>query len=322
MIAQERNDRRGFTLVELLVVIAIIGVLIALLLPAVQAAREAGRRASCSNNLKQLALATHNYHDVNRKFPPGSQKDHNWRVLVLPYIEQNNLYTQLTFDPVMPKSNFSGSGTHDNTPILGGLTIDAFVCPSSDLDPNMNPGWNGSKFQYHHYMGINGAVGTSTGSCQSFYGWNCDNGPLLHNEKTKMADLTDGTSNTLIFGEQSAVVEYTGPGVGSWPFTNGTTMSPGGYHGGWEGSGSDSVSGSFSGITSGVVPIQYGPNATCPSQWDCGYAYINSTILASRHPTGILGAKADGSVLFISDTIDLVTFKNMAMRGDGAVISE
>src|SRR3954470_16964481 len=94
------SRRRGFTLIELLVVIAIIGVLIALLLPAVQQAREAARRAQCSNNLKQLGLGLHNYHDAFKCFPPGSVVDKfwGWQSLLLPYMEQNQTYDGLNFE--------------------------------------------------------------------------------------------------------------------------------------------------------------------------------------------------------------------------------
>src|SRR6476661_8060061 len=98
-----RSLRRGFTLIELLVVIAIIAVLVALLLPAVQQAREAARRSQCKNNLKQIGLALHNYHDVNGCFPPAYIADengkpmHSWRVLILPYLDQAALHTEYNF---------------------------------------------------------------------------------------------------------------------------------------------------------------------------------------------------------------------------------
>ncbi|MFA8016712.1 DUF1559 domain-containing protein [Bremerella cremea] len=310
------SRKSAFTLVELLVVIAIIGVLIALLLPAVQQAREAARRMQCTNNLKQLGIALHMYNDTYQTLPMGVLQNHNWRVSVLPFMEQRNLYDQLDFSV-----DFRGDQNNANTPLLSDQAVDTFVCPSSPLDSNMNPGWNGQRYQYHHYMGVSGATDTSIGTCQRFYGYNCDNGPFSVNKKVKLAELTDGTSNTMILGEQSDRVKYTGPGVGSWPFAEGKTMSPGGYHGGWEGPGNLDGTGSQWGIMSGIVPIQYGPNATCPDQWDCGYCYINSTILASAHPGGINISLADGSVRFIPETIDLNNFKLLALKSDGQVVT-
>lgn len=317
-MVKNRMQHGGFTLVELLVVIAIIGVLVALLLPAVQQAREAARRMQCVNNLKQLGIALHMYNDTYNKLPMGVLQNHNWRISVLPYVEQSNLYDRLDF-----AASFAGNAPADdvNVPFLSEMAVDTFVCPSSPLDSNMNPGWNGQRYQYHHYMGVSGAVGTNIGECQRFYGWNCDNGPFAVNRPVRLAELVDGTSNTMIVGEQSDRVIYTGPGVGEWPFAEGKTMSPGGYHGGWHGPGNLSQTGSQNGIMSGVVPIQYGPNAICPDQWDCGYCYVNSTILASAHPGGINIQLADGSVRFIAETIDLNTFKFMALRSSGQVVT-
>src|SRR5687767_6993146 len=122
-----RCERQAFTLVELLVVIAIIGVLVALLLPAVQAAREASRRMQCSNNLKQIALALHNYHDVHKTFPPAYIPDadgkpmHSWRVLILPYIEQQPLFTQYDF-------NEPWNGPNNSR--LANISIPVYHCPS------------------------------------------------------------------------------------------------------------------------------------------------------------------------------------------------
>ncbi len=123
--ASESRKLRGFTLVELLVVIAIIGILIALLLPAVQAAREAARRSQCSNNLKQIGLALHNYHDTMNVFPPGSINGNNelgWTVFILPYIEQSALYDQVNF-------NQAARGNIDSTEAR--TRIETYLCPSA-----------------------------------------------------------------------------------------------------------------------------------------------------------------------------------------------
>src|SRR5258708_5795846 len=120
--------RRAFTLVELLVVIAIIGVLVALLLPAVQAAREAARRMQCTNNLRQLSLSLHNFHDVYSTFPrqpsPAGNTGVSWQCMVLPYIEQTNLATQ-----VLPAAASYASGQNANR-VLGRYRIAGFYCPS------------------------------------------------------------------------------------------------------------------------------------------------------------------------------------------------
>ena len=140
---RRRGTRSGFTLVELLVVIAIIGVMVGLLLPAVQAAREAARRMSCSNNMKQIGLGMHNYHDSLRSFPLGSYNlretwpasGSNWRALLLPYIEQSPLYDQLQFTAT---SSFMAGGAAGANALLGNevlreLLIPTYRCPSSAI---------------------------------------------------------------------------------------------------------------------------------------------------------------------------------------------
>ena len=203
------SKSRGFTLVELLVVIAIIGMLVGLLLPAVQAAREAARRMQCSNNLKQLGLASHNYHDAHKKFPIGQHiygntaggvfrgLGYNWSFALLPFIEQSNLYNQ--FDNRFPF--FEKTITKNG--ILAATPLPAFNCPS-DIKPvtidltseAQRPSATSS------YKGVNGAynngystltnadaaafIGTFERDSRAVYGMN---------------NLTDGTSNTIIIAE-------------------------------------------------------------------------------------------------------------------------
>ncbi|PQO43329.1 DUF1559 domain-containing protein [Blastopirellula marina] len=305
------RSRSGFTLVELLVVIAIIGVLIALLLPAVQQAREAARRMSCSNKLKQLALACHTYHDTYLVLPFGNLNNINWRISVLPFIEQRNLTDQFDYS-----QSFQGDKTTTNAYLLENLELDAFVCPSTQ-PPKSYP-WNARHHQYHSYTGVNGAVNRNAasnsadwGKCQSFYGYNCDNGAFAYNQELGFHSITDGTSNTLFIGEQSGY----DPGMEEW--NSGLKM---GYHGGWHGAGSGTTPAMY-GIGGGISPIVNAPNSVCSSgdRWVCGMAYVNSVNYNSYHPGGVQFALVDGSVRFIPDTADLTVLKRVAMRGDGAV---
>src|SRR2546423_832762 len=141
-VPRPSSDRRGFTLVELLVVIAIIGVLVALLLPAVQAARESARRMSCASNLRQVGLATHNYHDINQAFPigvsndipgagNGSNSNWTWPARILPFIEQSALYSQLNVG--IGNAPLPTAGTPLAQALLTPIPI--YMCPSDPGDP-------------------------------------------------------------------------------------------------------------------------------------------------------------------------------------------
>nr|WP_315859002.1 DUF1559 domain-containing protein [Blastopirellula sediminis] len=291
--------------------IAIIGVLIALLLPAVQQAREAARRMSCSNKLKQLALACHTYHDTYLVLPFGNLNNINWRVSILPFIEQRNLSDQFDYS-----LSFQGDQTTANAVLLEKVELDAFVCPSTQ-PPSSYP-WNARQHQYHSYCGVNGAANRSAaansadwGKCQQFYGFNCDNGAFGYNQELGFQSITDGTSNTLFLGEQSGY----DPGMAA---NNSGTKQ--GYHGGWHGAGGGTT-GTMYGIGGGMAPIVNPPNSVCSSGdfWVCGVAYVNSTNYNSFHPGGVQFALADGSVRFIPDTTDMVILRRVAMRGDGAV---
>jgi len=178
-----KRRHSGFTLVELLVVIAIIGVLVALLLPAVQAAREAARRSSCSNNLKQIGLALHNYHDTYLSMPPAwieanGERLHAWGTFILPFIEEENVYEVLARDFGTARSNNNANGR--------GARIEAYRCPSSTLPDN-------------------GGGNRATSNYQSNKGGHFDNGDkggvFWNNSRVKFRDITDGTSNVIMVGE-------------------------------------------------------------------------------------------------------------------------
>jgi prepilin-type N-terminal cleavage/methylation domain-containing protein len=222
---------RGFTLVELLVVIAIIGVLVALLLPAVQAAREAARRSSCSNNLKQVALALHNHHDVYNRFPPGAGNDQqpfgtqntintsaqwgsSWMVYILPYLEQSTVYDRWVLNTQ------SGYTNANNIDIAVTVTIKPYRCPSSPVPERMaNRGGHNPalKLMNVSYTGIAGSVNTglaTPGASTAVPAYNAtccngtgnlvtDNGILHSGSKHTFANIVDGSSNTWLVGEQS-----------------------------------------------------------------------------------------------------------------------
>jgi prepilin-type N-terminal cleavage/methylation domain-containing protein/prepilin-type processing-associated H-X9-DG protein len=207
-----RPVRSAFTLVELLVVIAIIGILIALLLPAVQSAREAARRTQCNNNLKQLGIGLQAYHDTVRKFPPGGfwnggQNKGNalsWHVMLLPYIEQLNLYNRFNFN-----GNYYNTPASNYSLCLG--ETPAFLCPSAKEDRSGTETVGSSHTQPTHYVGVMGPKGTAPGGAAypNSYGTNFPHGGfskagiMLAGESVKMRDIFDGTSNTFIIGELS-----------------------------------------------------------------------------------------------------------------------
>ena len=316
-VLKYRRPKYGFTLIELLVVIAIIAVLIALLLPAVQQAREAARRSQCKNNLKQLGLALHNYHDSVNGFPVGIQNGvtaANWRVMILPYIDQAPLYNKLNFN-VSAGASFAGNGYGNNT-ILASLMVPVYKCPSSTLSSNAPVTNNTSLGQTHDYEGIMGAnpdpAGRSVGSSSNYGGFYTNNGLLLVNQLTRIRDCTDGTSNTIIVGEQSGV-------IANQDIRNN-------YYGGWSGvtfggpvtasnpNGADSWS-------SGSTSIQYAINSQtlaggCDNLWD------PNTVLNSYHTGGIHVLLADGSVRFVSQNVDFLLLRELACRDDGLVIGD
>jgi prepilin-type N-terminal cleavage/methylation domain-containing protein len=332
------RDRRGFTLVELLVVIAIIGILIALLLPAVQAAREAARRSQCSNNLKQVGLALHNYHDTYNSFPIGSRSGTwtyanlsgcNWRLSILPGLEQTAVFNKVNFRD----ASFSGAGFFnlqqhasgtDNT-ALAKLIVPAFRCPSSTVDPFVDDGAigtcnDGGNFatQMHHYVGISGAspdpAGRGSPTCrQGQRGMVCQNGLLVPNDVKGFKDATDGTSNTVVVAEQSALVD-------NHPIQSN-------YGGGWTGCGDQAWkvgtmpdNGNFyhAGLTTVVWAINY-KTATANSS---STAYETNTILNSFHPGGIQVLLGDGSVRFLSDTVDMDTLRRLCSANDGMTLGQ
>ncbi|MCH8840343.1 MAG: DUF1559 domain-containing protein [Planctomycetes bacterium] len=207
--------RRGFTLVELLVVIAIIGVLVALLLPAVQAAREAARRMSCANNMRQLGLAMHNYESANGKFPPQimiGKDQYRWsaQARILPYIEAVSLANRIDFSVDYHRIGASGTvyGSNaevlNNEPMLKSTRVPALLCPSEDRDEVRVDNATGTPRDYPLNYGVNCGVWfvydpvTRTGGSGAFF----------PNSGLRDKDFTDGLSNTLMFAEVKAWQPY------------------------------------------------------------------------------------------------------------------
>jgi prepilin-type N-terminal cleavage/methylation domain-containing protein len=319
----------GFTLVELLVVIAIIGVLIAMLLPAVQAAREAARRMQCSNHLKQLSTAVHNYHDTHQTFPPvfiawsdfaagGSigSSGFSWIALTLPFFEQGGLHSQLKFNV---KSNASPNSNLTNIP------INTLLCPSNGEERDRRNSWSASITSStavsHHYYGLLGPLGPNNlgggnyvsisgaaetgGEKQSSHGIFTSNAGLAGYYRqptgTGFADITDGTSNTYLLGEISwaKMGETSGHNIASYlqsyNSSNNVFILP----------------------ARSVVrtkPLNYSKKRVQQGlSPDGSYNELN---WGSNHPGGAHYAQGDASVRFVSETINVdVWLATSSMNG-------
>jgi prepilin-type N-terminal cleavage/methylation domain-containing protein len=182
--------RRGFTLVELLVVIAIIGILVALLLPAVQAAREAARRSQCVNNLKQWGLAVQNYHDIYQRIPTGITVPGQWsfRAMMLPQVEAKNTWDNIDFN-YQPHCFAASAAAGANNPSDDSIPV--YFCSSDPNSKKVFKNYFGADYMPTEYMGVSGGT-PDTAFDGAFY----------VNSGLGLADFTDGTSNTLIIGER------------------------------------------------------------------------------------------------------------------------
>ncbi|PQO45898.1 DUF1559 domain-containing protein [Blastopirellula marina] len=293
------KNRSGFTLVELLVVIAIIGVLIALLLPAVQQAREAARRAQCNNNLKQIGLALHMYNDTFSKLPPSSVASTDktifaWSALILPQMEQKNLYDRL--DPT--SRSFGAVLTSDVTALQS--PVDTFVCPS---DPT-------GKLNDNRPFDISG---TLTNTAKSNYPGclgNYTSKGAFTSTGIKLKDVTDGLSNTIFVGERRS--------------------TEGGYAGLMIGGrnprvGSDGLVWSDAFIALGGYRMGDGYSKTAGSSPEVAFS--------SAHPGGAQFVFGDGSVHFLPESIDWLpnasitteqwgTFNRLCAIADGNPVGE
>ena len=334
MVADKR-ELRAFTLVELLVVIAIIGILIALLLPAVQAAREAARRSQCLNNMKQIGLGLHNHHDSFQRFPAGgelSSRGPNWRLRILPYIEQNTAYDLVDF--ASSNAFWSHQNYGNNRALFAGLVVQTYLCPSSIFGVlNVSDMVNVREGMLADYCGISGAypdpAGRSsvctTGTVQG--GIYCENGVLVALHKKRFRDVTDGTSNTVMVGEQSGQVngrERSANPLGAWHGLVTNTMVTSDGRNVWDEQTKVADITSSSGYTGGMTTERHAPNAywltgapgSCSSEYEVNY------VLNSFHPGGIHVLLTDGSVRFLAEDVDMDTFRRLCARDDGLTIAE
>ncbi|WP_158265601.1 DUF1559 domain-containing protein [Blastopirellula marina] len=344
-MTQSSYARRGFTLVELLVVIAIIGVLIALLLPAVQQAREAARRIQCNNNLKQIGLAVQNYHDTYQSKIPyntmgTSGTNPSFFVRLLPFIEQTAAYNLLEF----PINNFVTTNTYNgqaiaNATTLSALRVDGFKCPSSPLpDTYTDTNLNSLQFQLTSYVGISGTyMRGGTAQPSSFppttptgtpnFGTNggtaynglvvgfSPSGASVTSRPIGLASITDGTSNTMLVSECGNYYYDQNRNRQSQNLTTAYGLA---YGGTWS-SAYYNTSGT---VAQNVTTIRYPINYPYNSQ----NGYTNpgdvNLPLVSAHPGGVIAAFADGSCHFLSETINYTVLTGLADRQDGTVLGE
>ena len=322
--------RSGFTLIELLVVIAIIAILIGLLLPAVQKVRDAAARAKCQNNLKQMALAAHNYHDANDKLPRGAEatvlprpdptpatvnyiRGTTWMVYILPYVEQENVFRLY---------DFSQAYTATVNERVANNKIPIYYCPAGPnlLSGNGSESADGRQNESTHYYGVmgpssranpslntvNGAtysyvVGDPTAngaySVEGMLGQYRDEPGSVTTGKIVRLTITDGTSNTLMIGESSMNIPSTNP-----PTANHYRSWCRGQNGG-------------SGATRNITfPIN--------STFYNGSNNFNDISMGSNHTGGCNFAMGDGSVRFVRASIDLGVYKAMASGDGGEVVSQ
>jgi prepilin-type N-terminal cleavage/methylation domain-containing protein/prepilin-type processing-associated H-X9-DG protein len=311
----------AFTLVELLVVIAIIGVLVALLLPAVQAAREAARRMQCANNLKQAALAMHNYHDTHKTLPVGSFSCcwGTWQVAILPYLEEGNLAAKYDSNGMYdnPDNSYRYSGTR-NRPVTT-LRINTLLCPSDEHTVSSLVDFVG--ITRHNYVANYGNTGftivdalTTNGASQTvgsvaFAGapFSSKGGPSSKPEAVDFAQIRDGLSNTLLLGEVIQGKDADLRGFTWWGYASQfqTYLAP-------NSSQPDVMqSSSYCGSTNPANPPCTGPHTTT----------MPITIAArSRHPGGVHAAMCDGSVQFFSDDIAINTWRALSTTKGGEVL--
>ncbi len=322
MPSPHRSFRRAFTLIELLVVIAIIAILIGLLLPAVQKVREAANRVECQNNLKQLGLAYHNYHDANRAFPPlwvigetnpAAEPAHGWGVFILPYIEAGNISINydMNGNVLLPTSATNRAAIQTRIKVM--------ECPSSpdheiytnDVSPLL--GYPAGSVTYQaapsDYAPVAGVHSTAWNAIAATNAGGQREGFLEANKKTRMAQIQDGTSNTLLLAEVAGRPRHY---VRGRDVTDPMNPQQGG---GW---GDPLASETWLGGSDETGTVVAGPCiVNCTNSHPLGSLLWN---LYGFHTGGMNAVMGDGSVRFIGQNVSAVSVLYMVTRRKGEVI--
>ncbi|ADB14899.1 protein of unknown function DUF1559 [Pirellula staleyi DSM 6068] len=317
-------QRRAFTLVELLVVIAIIGVLVALLLPAVQAAREAARRMQCSSGMRQLSLSAHNFESTFKYFPSAWQNPTpggtatgviqapfpageparytNMMIELLPYIEQDNLKSSWNFQNVSANLGPDGS--------VASQVVKIFLCPSSPLASQPKTTVSGNVYGLNSYCGVAGKYSfrAYTGSDYTI----SNDGIFYINSRTTMSEIQDGTSNTFLFGERYHRDKNFDRMYTTFPILGWS---------GWAWCDQGNAIGDF--LVGAARPINWNipDSATGPNSSANPWVQQRLSTMGSGHSTGANVGMADGSVRFMSNNTDLALLQSLCTRFGGEVVS-
>jgi prepilin-type N-terminal cleavage/methylation domain-containing protein len=321
---------RAFTLIELLVVIAIIAILIGLLLPAVQKVREAAARMSCSNNLKQLGLALHNYHDVNGKLPPAyylgrgiNWDDENnigpsWSIMILPYIEQDNVYKQVSanianYQALCPP-NTTGGSNDQGWRAIRNISLKSYKCPSEDSDQILGARTGGSwaRGNYAANAGPCGLNDSANGASPTYgYGGGKPGGGVMCiNWGSTIQGIKDGSSNTVMVNHMR-VGPDAGDMRGTWAFGLNGCVTANCANG-------DCYYPNDTGCCSDDVLGCVDRPDMAMGCWSGGYG---QTQARSAHSGQVLACMGDGSVRGIRDGITAQTWFYMISRNDGQTIN-
>jgi len=316
------HTKKGFTLIELLVVIAIIAILIALLLPAVQQAREAARRTQCRNNLKQIGLAMHNYHDTHLVFPPGfiggtgatgtaPATGWAWGTFILPFLDQAPLYNSLS--PGTPTTGCPDGALcpHDSARLaLLRTGLPAFVCPS---DPHRtiteNPGHSSCAVQINGTgtswrIGLSNYVGAGNANASLDSTFTVAAGIFYSNSNTAIRHITDGTSNTMMTMERTTSTAASGPAA------NEQRMG-----GNWAGLSYPNSSTYHAYQVLAAIRPTFGQVNGSPTRYD-------RRDPASQHEGGMHILMGDGAVRFVSENLNISTWYDLIDVDDGDTLGE